>query len=293
MAVVCCGRWKWATCNNFVRPAIAASLLIAPPRRCHRVPGIGPSGPSGLMQASILWRVEKCAAVQRRLMETLRFESPVIVVQDDCPVVRYGVGKTMISWLDKIFRHPEGRICPQDNRRLILRKSNRLARCLGWTVFGGIFFRSAILKVHLLQLRLRPTLLGSLGFDFFTFAIILEVHLLQFILRPSLLGSLGFDFFTFAIILEVHLLQLILRPSLLGSLGFDFFTFAIILEENGGEVTDKAADGAFIKRRLFQAQIHQFGMRDGSPVMHSPSRQDSAIRLRSLYHPSQQGGEFN
>ncbi|XP_039154121.1 uncharacterized protein LOC120285498 isoform X2 [Drosophila simulans] len=81
------------------------------------------------------------------------------------------------------------------------------------------------------------------------------------------------------------ILKLILRPSLLGSLGFDFFTFAINLEENGGEVPDKAADGAFIKRRLFQAQIHQFGMRDGSPVMHSPSRQDSAIRLRSLYHP--------
>lgn len=60
---------------------------------------------------------------------------------------------------------------------------------------------------------------------------------------------------------------------------FSFF------QENGGEVPDKAADGAFIKRRLFQAQIHQFGMRDGSPVMHSPSRQDSAIRLRSLYHP--------
>ncbi|XP_039154282.1 uncharacterized protein LOC120285759 [Drosophila simulans] len=50
-----------------------------------------------------------------------------------------------------------------------VRKSNRLARCLGWTVFAGIFFRSAILK-----LILRPSLLGSLGFDFFTFAINLE-----------------------------------------------------------------------------------------------------------------------
>ncbi|XP_033172826.1 uncharacterized protein LOC117150095 isoform X2 [Drosophila mauritiana] len=33
------------------------------------------------------------------------------------------------------------------------------------------------------------------------------------------------------------------------------------VQESGCEVPDKAADGAIIKRRLFRAQIHQFGMK--------------------------------